>query len=64
MTSSSTTLVHYFDVDRHAVSCGVAGFSERSTKHARHVTCPACIAILRDGPAAEPAGDHAAAHAL
>ncbi len=63
MTSSTTSPVHFFDVDRHAVPCGV-GFSERSTKHVRQVTCPACVASLRDGTAAAPTSAHEdAAHA-
>lgn len=59
MTSSSISVVHYFDPNRHSVPCGVAGFAERSTKHARQVTCPACMAALHDdSPSAAQASAH------
>jgi hypothetical protein len=43
-------LVHYFDTLHHRILCGVDGFDQRSTKHARDVTCDACIGLLRDRP--------------
>ncbi len=63
MPTSSTSVVHYFDTDRHSVPCGAPGFAERSTKHARHVTCPACVALLREGAPAQAGGHEDAAHA-
>jgi hypothetical protein len=51
-------MVHYFDVETRRIACGVAGL-ERSTKHVRGVTCPACLELLRRAHA-EPAAEHAA----
>ncbi len=42
--------VHYFDTTLHRVACGVRGSEHRSTKHARDVTCDACLGLLRDQP--------------
>jgi hypothetical protein len=41
-----TPLVHYFDTRLHRILCGLRGFEHRSTKHARNVTCEACVALL------------------
>jgi hypothetical protein len=41
-----TPLVHYFDTRQHRILCGLRGFEHRSTKHARNVTCEACVALL------------------
>jgi hypothetical protein len=38
-------IVHSYDVYRHAIRCGVSGHSN-STKHAKAVTCSACLRIL------------------
>jgi hypothetical protein len=57
MTTSSTSVVHFFDTIRHAVPCGAPGFAERSTKHSHGVTCPRCVELLR----ARPAPGHATA---
>lgn len=46
-------VVHYFDTAVHHIACGVPGF-DRSTKHARAVSCKACIALIR-----HPAAEHA-----
>jgi hypothetical protein len=43
---SSSSVVHYFDTDRHAILCGVSGFPDRSSKHERSVTCPSCVERL------------------
>jgi hypothetical protein len=52
--------VHHYDTERHRVTCGSADQDHHSTKHARAVTCPACIAVLRErageGPRDEAAG--------
>lgn len=45
-------LVHYFDTLHHRILCGVDSFDQRSTKHARDVTCDACIGLLRERPMA------------
>jgi hypothetical protein len=58
--TTSRVVVHYFDPDLHRTLCG-AGFEDRSTKHARGVTCQACMGLLDDRRAA--AGDHAASNA-
>jgi hypothetical protein len=44
------SLVHYYDTRTHAILCGVHGFEHRSTKHARSVTCPACVGLLAKRP--------------
>ncbi len=41
-------LVHYYDTQRHRILCGSPGAEDHSTKHARGVTCHACIALLRE----------------
>jgi hypothetical protein len=58
--------VHYFDTVLHRIACGVRGSDRRSTKHARAVTCPSCVALLRDAAAghAPATGDSTAAHVL
>jgi hypothetical protein len=43
---TATPLVHYFDTRLHRILCGLRGFEHRSTKHARNVTCEACVALL------------------
>jgi hypothetical protein len=53
-------LVHYFDTRLHRILCGLHGSDHRSTKHARDVTCDACIGQLRDRPAAEKQSSGAA----
>jgi hypothetical protein len=64
MAPTTTSVVHYFDTAHHSVPCGAPGFAERSTKHARQVTCSACMAALRAGTAPEQAITHGdASHA-
>jgi hypothetical protein len=55
---STQTVVHYFDTAVHHIACGIPGF-DRSTKHVRAVTCPACVEHLRE----DAAGRAGAAHA-
>jgi hypothetical protein len=43
-------LVHFYDKNVGRIACGVSGFGHRSTKHARQVTCQACIALLGERP--------------
>ncbi len=43
---SSSSTVHFYDTGRHLILCGLRGFPDRSTKHERVVTCPACIEQL------------------
>jgi len=50
-----TTPVHFYDTRSHAILCGVRGFEQRSTKHARSVTCHACVGMLRERPVADAA---------
>ena len=38
-------LVHLYDTEGHRIACGEPGQSN-STKHARGVTCSACLALL------------------
>ena len=60
VTRSPPTVVHYYDTETHRIACGLRGFESRSTKHARSVTCDACLSLLGDRTAA-PAHDAAAA---
>jgi hypothetical protein len=47
MTVTGTTSeVHFYDVDAREIACGVRGADYRSTKHARGVTCEACLEHL------------------
>lgn len=43
---STTPVVHYFDTELHRILCGVRGADHRSTKHARGVSCPACVGLM------------------
>ncbi len=64
MAPTSTAPVHYFDTVLHSVPCGAPAYAERSTKHARSVTCTACVAFLRARTApAQSAGLGDASHA-
>lgn len=42
---TSSTPMHLYDTVRREIACGVRGAQHRSTKHARFVTCPACLAL-------------------
>jgi hypothetical protein len=42
------TLIHFYDVRLRETLCGLRGFEHRSTKHARSVTCPACVGLLHE----------------
>lgn len=50
--------VHFYDTRLHRIACGLRGPDHRSTKHARDVTCDACIGVLRER-AAMPAAPSA-----
>jgi len=41
-------VVHFYDTRTRETLCGLRGFEERSTKHARGVTCPACAGLLHE----------------
>ena len=41
-------LVHYYDTERHQILCGASVGEDHSTKHARGVTCHACVGLLRE----------------
>jgi hypothetical protein len=43
---TSAQVVHYFDTHLHRILCGLRGVEHRSTKHARSVTCQACVGLL------------------
>lgn len=56
----AASVVHFYDTRTHGILCGVRGAENRSTKHARGVTCHACVGLLaerpaRDAEAASPA---------
>lgn len=61
-TLSATNVVHYYETRLHETLCGLRGFEHRSTKHARGVTCSACVGLLRErqerGAAAGLVGAH------
>jgi hypothetical protein len=61
----AATLIHFYDVRQRETLCGLRGFEHRSTKHARSVTCPACVGLLHERLAPDvllPAGtDHGSA---
>jgi hypothetical protein len=40
------SVIHFYEVRLRETLCGLRGFEERSTKHARGVTCPACVGLL------------------
>jgi hypothetical protein len=48
---AATAVVHFFDTGKHRILCGVRGADHRSTKHARTVTCQACVGLLAERPA-------------
>jgi hypothetical protein len=63
-TLTPAELIHFYDTRSRAIACGVQGFDARSTKHARQVTCDACIALLGERPSrAEAAEDEPGAGA-
>jgi len=53
------SIIHFYDVRRRVTLCGLRGFEHRSTKHARGVTCPACLGLLhqRLAPEVDPTPD-------
>jgi hypothetical protein len=44
------TLIHFYDTRSHLIACGASGVEHHSTKHARQVTCRACVALLGERP--------------
>jgi len=52
MEQPQIRLVHWYHTDTHRIACGAPGQSN-STKHARGVTCRACLALLADARAAQ-----------
>lgn len=53
--------IHYYDTQQHRIACGAGLADDHSTKHARGVTCAACISVLREQAREEAA--HGAASA-
>jgi hypothetical protein len=47
---TSSKPMHFYDTLRREIACGVRGAQHRSTKHARFVTCPACLALAGQRP--------------
>lgn len=45
---NTSATIHFYDTDRHVIVCGVPGFADRSTKHARSVTCRSCMTVLAE----------------
>lgn len=54
-------LVHLYDTQRRRIACGSLAAGDHSTKHARGVTCHACLALLRDAAEGVATGGGAAA---
>jgi hypothetical protein len=52
---TSNPVVHFYDPAVHRIACGVPGF-DRSTKHVRAVSCPACVHLLHESAADRSAG--------
>jgi hypothetical protein len=46
----AVSVIHFYDTSTHGILCGVRGAEHRSTKHARGVTCSACVGLLADRP--------------
>lgn len=44
------SVIHFFDTRTHHILCGARGAEHRSTKHARGVTCQACVGLLAERP--------------
>ena len=45
-TRTPVRVVHYFDTQSHQILCEPQSSDYHSTKHARGVTCPACVKLL------------------
>lgn len=58
---SPASTVHFYDTGQHRILCGVRGFEGRSTKHARGVTCDACVGLLAERARSHAQQDAAAA---
>jgi hypothetical protein len=50
------SLAHFYDTNVDRIACGTSGFDHRSTRHARQVTCQACIALLGERPSSSAPG--------
>ncbi len=57
---TSNRPVHLYDTQLHRIVCGSPVAEDHSTKHARGVTCPACMTVLHER-ATEGAASSAAA---
>lgn len=49
----AVSLIHFYDVRVRETLCGLRSFEHRSTKHARSVTCPACVGLLHERRASD-----------
>ncbi len=43
---NTTSVVHFYDTQARRILCGARGPDQRSTKHARSVSCPACVGLM------------------
>lgn len=48
MELSRAVPIHFYDTRTHAIACGKRAGEHRSTKHARNVTCDACVGLLAE----------------
>ncbi len=63
-TENAARVIHFYDTKLRETLCGLRGFEERSTKHARGVTCRACAGLLHERlTSAAPAPSGSAANA-
>jgi hypothetical protein len=58
---NTTSVVHFYDTRLQETLCGLRGFSHRSTKYARGVTCQACVGLLHERLTPAPVDAGAAA---
>lgn len=62
---NTTSVVHFYDTQSRRILCGARGPDERSTKHARSVSCPTCVGLMGTRPSAgSPARPEVAADQL
>lgn len=42
----TSSVVHFYDTQTRRILCGARGPDQRSTKHVRSVSCPACVGLV------------------
>lgn len=64
MAKKLVGLVHYYDTQHHVILCEAGGFELHSTKHARGVTCSACIDLLASQARGREGATEVASHSV